>query len=442
MTERNGALDPAALVDDRPADGVFRIDRRIYTDAAVFEAEMAHIFEGSWVYACHESQIPKPGDYMAVTLGRQPVIVNRRLDGTLGGVVDACSHRGARLTPTRQGNARVLVCRYHGWSYAADGRCLRVKDPETGWERGFDLACFDLKRVPRVESYRGFVFASLAPDVPPLAEHLAEARVFIDMLADQSPDGLEVLPGSSTYAVDCNWKLQVENGVDGYHVGVVHRNFAQTVRRRNELSHAEGMRRTENARFSGEVPTGCYDLGNGHSLIWAERGAPEAAPLWEARDELAGRVGALRRDWMLGRGRNLLLFPNVFLMDQSSTQIRLVRPVSPSRTELTVWCIAPVGESAQARAARLAKFRDFFLMSGLATSDDAAALEDTQSGAHARLERWSPFGRGAHARIDGADAEAAALGVAPVASGPCWDHETIYLGQYRRWRRLMAGGAG
>ena len=113
------------------------------------------------------------------------------------------------------------------------------------------------------------------------------------MLADQSPDGMEVLPGSAAYVVDCNWKLQVENGVDGYHVGVVHRNFAQTVRRRNEINGASGMKLTENARFDpGAVETACYDLGNGHNIIWSDRGAPEAAPLYEAKDKVLARSRA------------------------------------------------------------------------------------------------------------------------------------------------------
>ena len=117
MPDASGPTSPAAfaaMVDDRPADRAFRIDRAMYEDPAVFDAEMARIFETTWVYVAHESQIAKPGDYLWTEVGRQPVIINRLDDGRVAGVINACSHRGALLTAKRQGNARVLVCRYHG----------------------------------------------------------------------------------------------------------------------------------------------------------------------------------------------------------------------------------------------------------------------------------------------------------------------------------------
>ena len=436
---RQSTLDYSSMVDDRTADGNFSINRSIYDDPDIFEDEISLIFEKTWIYVAHESQIPKQGDYLWTEIGRQPVIINRLDNGEIGGLINACSHRGALLTPTRQGNARVFVCRYHGWTFKSDGDCIRIKDEEIGYPNGVDKSCFSLTRLPRVENYRGFIFASLNAEVPPLSEHLDNTKPFIDMMADQSPDGLEVLPGSSTYIVECNWKLQIENGVDGYHVGVVHRNFAQTVRRRNELNNASGMKLTENARFdSGNVETGCYDLGRGHNVIWSDRGAPEAAPLYEARDKLLPTVGEEKWNWMVGRGRNLLIYPNVFLMDQSSTQIRIIRPLGPSRTEIQVFCIAPKGESFEARRARLDKFRDFFLTSGLATPDDSVALEDTQTGVGGKLAKWSPFDRGIASAGVGADKDIREFKIEPKGHNKPWDMETIYIGQYRRWAELMA----
>jgi benzoate/toluate 1,2-dioxygenase subunit alpha len=426
----------AGLIDDRPDDNVFRVHRRIYTDQDVFAAEMERIFEQSWTYVCHESQIAKPGDYYATKLGREPVLINRRDDGSVGGLLNACAHRGALLNPTQRGNARILVCRYHGWSFSgSDGRCLKIKEPA-----GEDPACYALRRVPRVESYKGFVFATLNEQAPPLAEHLGASATIIDMLADQSSQGMEVLPGVSSYIVDGNWKLQAENGVDAYHVTTVHRNFANTVKRRDQLLGNKGMKATDVGRFSGELKNGTYDLGHGHNLIWTMRGDPSAAPLWEAKDEIEPKVGPVKWDWMCGRGRNLFMFPNLFLMDQSSTQIRVLIPISPSRTEIKVYCLARRGESRAARVARMSKFRDFFLGAGLATTDDSAALEDTQTGAHASAEPWNVFQRGWDSHMEGPDEEAKALGLNPVASNTRWDPETHYVGQYRRWRELMSDG--
>ncbi|MEM7250960.1 MAG: SRPBCC family protein [Pseudomonadota bacterium] len=424
------------LFDDRSDEGVFRIDRRVYTDADVFERELVTIFEGSWIYLAHESQIPNPGDYITTWMGRQPVIINRSPAGVLGGMVNVCSHRGARLVSRLQGNATTLVCPYHGWCYDTQGKCTKRKDERTGWRRR-PPSDSDLRRVPHVASYRGFIFGSLNPDACSVEEHLGESRAFIDLLADQSPRGLEVVPGVSSYVVDGNWKLQMENGVDGYHVSVVHRNFATTMGRRNERNSAGEYSRTEVARFSGRVRTGGYDLGNGHSLLWAERGNPEVAPIHEAAETLRPQIGDVRWDWMCGRGRNLFLFPNLFLMDQSSTQIRVVRPLSPERTEVTVFCIAPIGESRDARKARLSKFRDFFLMSGLATADDSVVLEETQTGAYARADRWNVYDRGLDFVTPGPDDDAKALGIAPVSSSNRFDHEAIYHGQYRQWWRLV-----
>ena len=426
----------AGLIDDRPDDNVFRVRRRIYTDQDVFAAEMERIFEQSWTYVCHESQIAKPGDYYATKLGREPVLINRRDDGSVGGLLNACAHRGALLNPTQRGNARILVCRYHGWSFSgSDGRCLKIKEPA-----GEDPACYALRRVPRVESYKGFVFATLNEQAPPLAEHMGASATIIDMLADQSSQGMEVLPGVSSYIVDGNWKLQAENGVDAYHVTTVHRNFANTVKRRDQLLGNKGMKATDVGRFSGELKNGTYDLGHGHNLIWTMRGDPSAAPLWEAKDEIEPKVGPVKWDWMCGRGRNLFMFPNLFLMDQSSTQIRVLIPISPSRTEIKVYCLARRGESRAALVARMSKFRDFFLGAGLATTDYSAALEDTQTGAHASAEPWNVFQRGWDSHMEGPDEEAKALGLNPVASNTRCDPETHYVGQYRRWRELMSDG--
>ena len=143
---------------------------------------------------------------------------------------------------------------------------------------------------------------------------------------------------------------------------------------------------------------------------------------------------------MLNRGRNLFLFPNVFLMDQSSTQIRVFRPLGPDRTEVRVYCIAPRGESRAARAARLRKFEDFFMVTGLATPDDVAALEDCQYGAAGTAARWTDMERGRATMLAGPDEAARALGAAPLSSSASFDHETLYYGFFRKWSALMAAG--
>ena len=426
------------MVDDRPEDGMFRIDRAVYTDDAVFEDEMRRIYEKSWVYLCHESQIAEPGDYYAAEIGRQPVFVNRQKDGSLGCFINACAHRAALLTPKKQGNAKVMTCRFHGWAYDCDGRCIRIKNQEAGFpSEGFDRGQFNLTPVPRVESYRGFVFGCLKLEIAPLADELAAAKTWIDLIVDQAPEGIEVVPGSSTYTIAGNWKLQAENSVDGYHVSTVHRVFAATVANREARGGYDGMTLTEGGRITGNVESGAYDLGNGHISIWAQHTTPEVRPVYETKERLEKEFPPERVRWILERGRNLCVFPNVMIMDNPSTQIRVLKPISADRCEVTVYCIAPRGESRKARMARLRKFEDFYLTAGMATSDDIAALEDTHEGSFARMDRWNEFNRGLATMIEGPDEIARAIGFDPASSNNNWEHETLYHGFYRRWRDLM-----
>jgi benzoate/toluate 1,2-dioxygenase alpha subunit len=427
------------LVDDRPGDKVFRVDRDIYLDPAVFEAEIKNVFEGTWQFLCHESQVKKAGDYFATYIGRQPVYVHRQKDGTLRAFLNSCSHRAAILTPLKQGNSGSLTCRFHGWTYGADGHCIRVKNLETGFGEGYDRSRFDLKRVPRLESYRGFVFGSLNPGVPELREFLGAAAPFVEFIADQSAAGMEILSGSQTYVIHGNWKMQAENAVDGYHTSTVHRVFANTVIQRESRGGYEGMMRTETGRIAGQVKDGSYDLGGGHMVIWAERSPAEVNPLHEQLPRLERDFPAGKVDWMLRRGRNLIVFPNLMINDFAATQVRTFRPLAVDKTEVTVYCLAPSEESKDARFARLRKFEDFFLVSGMATSDDVMALEATQEGSAARHARWTEFHRGFDTMTAGADQPAQDGRFDPATSNTTWDQETLYHGFYRTWRRLMAG---
>ncbi len=431
------------LVDDRVDEGVFRVDRAVYTDDAVFQAEIERIFEGGWVFLCHESQVERPGDYWSTEIGRQAVFVMRQTDGSLGCFINVCSHRGAVLTPLKQGSANVLTCRFHGWVYDRGGRCVKIKNEELGYPVSEGAReRFNLQRIGALDSYKGFVFGSLRSDVPPLRDHLGAAARWIDLLADQGRDGLEVVPGCSTYVVHGNWKLQAENSVDGYHVTTLHSVFAATVAQRDARDTTAGMRRTESGRIKGKVPSGTYDLGNGHMGLWAMHTTPDVRPIYEARAWLVESLEPAEVEWILNRGRNLYLFPNVMLMDNPSTQIRFVKPVSPRLTEVTVYCIAPKGESDTARAARLRKFEDFYLTAGMATSDDAAALEAIQDGSLGPPSQWNDMTRGMDVMVAGPDRDARELGFEAAASCPDWEHEGMFHGFYRTWLERLEYGAG
>jgi benzoate/toluate 1,2-dioxygenase alpha subunit len=119
---------------------------------------------------------------------------------------------------------------------------------------------------------------------------------------------------------------------------------------------------------------------------------------------------------MLGRSRNLCLYPNVYLMDQFSSQIRVVRPVSVNKSEVTIYCMAPKGEAPEARERRLRQYEDFFNATGMATPDDLEEFRSCQRGYEARAVRWNDMSRGAKHWIKGADEHAEAIGLKPEMS--------------------------
>ena len=177
------------LLEDDPVKHLHRLDRSVFTDEQLFELEMKYIFEGNWVYLAHESQIANVNDYLTVHIGRQPVVITRSKDGKLNALANTCTHRGAILCRHKKGNKSSFTCPFHGWTFNNAGKLLKVKDngPEAGYPASFNCeGSHDMKKLGAFESYRGFLFGSVNPDVRPLAEHLGEAAKIIDMIVDQS----------------------------------------------------------------------------------------------------------------------------------------------------------------------------------------------------------------------------------------------------------------
>lgn len=427
------------LIEDK-ASGDYRLHRSAFTDEALFDLEMKHIFEGNWIYLAHESQIPNVNDYYTTHMGRQPIVIARNRQGELNAFINACSHRGAQLCRFKRGNKATYTCPFHGWTFNNSGKLLKVKDPE---EAGYG-DCFnkegshDLKKVARFESYRGFLFGSLNPDVVPLTEFLGGAAKIIDMIVDQSDQGLEVLRGSSTYTFEGNWKLQAENGADGYHVSAVHWNYAATINHRKEQEAiAEDNIKAMDAGKWGKQGGGFYAFDHGHILLWTKWANPEDRPNYPRHAEFSNKFGKPVADWMIERSRNLCLYPNVYLMDQFGSQIRLLRPISVNKTEVTIYCIAPKGESAEARARRIRQYEDFFNVSGMATPDDLEEFRACQEGFMGGALEWNDMSRGAMHWIDGADEAAKEIGLTPVMSGLKTEDEGLYTVQHRYWLETM-----
>src|SRR5262249_3474538 len=254
---------PAPAVDRISYDELIqeqRIHASLYTDPRLFADEMEQIVYQGWVFVGHDSEIPRPGDFVTRAVGTQPVIMVRGTDGAVAVLSNRCSHRGTMVCPAAHGNTRAFSCPYHGWTYDLGGELLGVSYPG-GYDGGFDKAAHGLPRPPRMASYRGFVFASFAADGPSLDEHLGPATQLIDRACELSPEGeVELSAGWVKHRCPANWKILPENDIDGYHLGFVHLALWKTVR-------------TQYQRVIGEersIKAVVRDWGNGHIEIdWA-----------------------------------------------------------------------------------------------------------------------------------------------------------------------------
>ena len=427
-----------AIIEDHE-NGIYRAHRSIFTDEELYELEMKHIFEGNWIYLAHESQLPNPGDYFTTWMGRQPVVITRGKDGTLHAMINSCAHRGAMLCRRKTDNRMTITCPFHGWTFRNDGKLLKVKDPDgAGYPDSFNVdGSHDLVHIAKFDSYRGFLFGSLNGDVLSLEEHLGDATKVIDLLVDQSPEGLEVLRGASTYTYDGNWKVQAENGADGYHVTATHWNYAATTARRG-AGESKNTTKTLNAGSWGKQGGGYWSFPHGHLCLWTYAANPEDRPLYPQIEKLAEEHGKAKGEFMVKGSRNLCLYPNVYLMDQFSTQIRHFRPISQDQTEVTIYCIAPKGESDEARAGRIRQYEDFFNASGMATPDDLEEFRSCQFTFKATAAPWNDMSRGATQWIDGPDQLAQDLGMdGVISSGATNEDEGLYPVQHAYWLQVM-----
>ena len=413
------ALDVAGLVQED------RVHRRLYTDPEIFAAEMERIFERNWVFVGHESEVPEPGDYRTGSIGRQPVILTRHADRRLHVLMNRCMHRGALVCRAEQGNSSVLRCAYHGWMYDTAGRLLAVPYPG-GYGPDFDLGALGLRSAARVESHRGFVFASLDPDVPPLAEHLGPAAAYIDLIADAAPEGrLTVRSGVQRYSYPANWKLQAENFLDGYHPNFTHQIAFELAERRRGRSG-----RQANTEGSGAT---ARSFGRGHgalhySAIRRYGGAGVVAGA-AYRRAVEDRLGPARAAEVLGADVQLLVFPNLFFQN-ARQHFRVVRPLAVDRTEVRAYPYALDGAPQEWNRRQVQGLAWWASAAAFGQPDDLEVFARCQEGLAVSAAEWVLFARGLHREQAGPDGE---------RIGDVTD-EVPQRGLYREWQRLMSRG--
>ncbi|QUQ72427.1 aromatic ring-hydroxylating oxygenase subunit alpha [Kutzneria sp. CA-103260] len=411
------------LVDDRPADGFFRVNRAALVSDTVLAEEQKAIFNRCWLYVGHVSEVPAPGDFRARTVAGRPLVMWRGSDGEVRVFLNACRHRGAQLCRVPEGNARGMSCFYHAWTYSNEGTLTGLPDAE-GYGEGFDRSRFGLNTPPRVGEHRGFVFCCFDPDAVSLTDYLGRAGEYLDLVADQSPE-MEVVDGVHEYSMEANWKLFVENSLDGYHLIPLHRTYF------------DYLKSTEDSYLDPRKATEALDLGNGHAVITVE--GPWARPVarWtpalgeENRDYVAAqradleeRFGAERARRIATTDRNLLIFPNLIINDIMGVVIRTITPTAAGRTVIAQWTLATKGEPDSVRGRRLDSYVTFQGPGGLATPDDMEACESCQLGLAVAAESpWSDISRGIQKE---------------AAGGPFVASDEVQQRAFwRRWRDLL-----
>ena len=207
--ELSAALAPLRRARSMPAD--------VYTSEEFYKIEQDYIFLKQWFFLCREDQLPNAGDYRASTTPGGPVLMVRGEDRQLRCFANYCRHRGSLLLEGEGNCGKRIMCPYHAWSYFSDGRlygCPAMEDAE-----GFDRTENGL--VPlRLDSWSGFVFANFDRSAKPLIEHLG------DLPARLGSHHLERMrcTWKKTFETSCNWKLILENAMETYHTGIVHKN--------------------------------------------------------------------------------------------------------------------------------------------------------------------------------------------------------------------------
>lgn len=413
------------LVADRADQGTFRVHRSTMTSQEIFDLEVKHIFNKVWLYVGHESELASPGDYRRRTVARRPLIFLRNRGGEVRILLNTCSHRGALVCRTDEGNANSFQCFYHAWTFDTDGHLIGLPGKD-GYPPDFDLSELGLASPPRVEAYKGMWFVSFDPHIEDLQTWLGPVAEQIDLTMDAADvvGGWTVLPGSARYTIKANWKLLVENSVDSYHFATVHQTYNSYMAKRRAA--------TGTTKEKHKAATSGLALPNGHGgFLHEAEGRPLAStsPLWSddanreierLRELLTERFGAERAQQMADGSRHLLVFPNLMFQDSSTGfRLRQIWPLEPGLMEVLQWELVPREETAELRSARLDSSSTFLGPGGFGTPDDIEALESCQTGFGAVEAPWSDISRGTH------------------HEQPTSDEELQMRGFWRQWAALM-----
>lgn len=397
------------------------IDRRertvgvaAFRDPELFRLEQQRVFQRSWLYVGHRSQIPQPGDFVQSRAGLLPLLLCQDGDGEFQALVNVCAHRGARVCALESGHAERFTCPYHSWTYDNRGQLVGV--PRQG-SADFDRCRWGLRRAPRVECHGDLIFASFDEQAPPLAQYLGEFRWYLELLTHASRAGTEVSAGSHRSQLHCNWKIPAEQfGTDNWHFQAVHGSIA-LLGRRNENPQADDS-------FHVWTP-------EGHCLICIAPRTEVPTPYGFYLDELlrSGQIDERQRR-LLRCTLVMTVFPNLSLVYfPGMCSLRVWQPLAAGQTELWSWALANRDLPEALKQSNRQQVTRLFSPTGMLEQDD--------------LEVWARLGANMAALPD--DFRFCYAFDAPQSPlDPSWPGNTARLQSdraafafYERWASLM-----
>ncbi|MDX3904186.1 MAG: Rieske 2Fe-2S domain-containing protein [Pigmentiphaga sp.] len=426
-------IDPDDYVREKPGHQ-FLVRTEAYTDEEVFDLEMRRIFERTWIYVGHETELPSAGSFKTAQVGRQPVILIRDKQGQLQAFFNRCVHRGAALLREAEGSVQELRCPYHGWIFDLSGktRLVSERNDPGGYGPNFEEP-EGLVPVPRLASYRGLVFVSMDPDIVPLETYLGAMKAIIDAKLDLSPHGRIVI-ASKPYVCRYpgNWKLQTENIVDAYHFMHTHGGFVKLQAKYGDSTGDFGVhkgrstREMREQRFRGSTWSCRY--GHGFAQV------PPADPSYFLEGEFGGFYrGLLDKHGEEGFERitskaTSTVFPSMGMIHQ---QIRVWRPISAHETEVLIYPYELEGAPDVFNAGMLRSQERFYGPSGFGMTDDVEIFARVTQGLRADRVQWLVFDRGMDTDEITEDGDYRGLPSSEAPQRALW----------REWRRLMKPAA-
>ena len=419
-----------------------RVHKRVYTDPAIFDLEMERIWGNAWIYIGHESQVKSPGDFFTTTIGRQPIIVTRHSDGQVHVLYNRCAHKGAQLSVQACGHAQQLRCSYHGYVFDTAGNLVHIPGEEgykgSNFARG--NALIGIRRVARMEIYRGFIFASQTREGPDLASWLGPAATSLDNAVDRSPTGeIEMTGGVLRYMHDANWKILLENVSDNMHPAVTHQSAWQPAK---QLAGEYPEDRKPLPLTMLEPFGSGYDFfdtiamtacGNGHT--WSggnatiHTGYPrESKYVWD----LAARHGEEKAERVLSQQRqNTIIYPSIAFKSALQT-IRVYRPIAVDRTIQETWTYRLGGVPDDMLHTSVLYNQLIFSPYSIAGHDDYEAYHRIQQGLRTEASEWVSQHR--HFGRDRRNSDGTVQ--APGTSDIVFRHE------FQAWKNYMSLSAG